>query len=59
MHCLILGLQNEGIVPSTAGAAPGIVTGVVQINFQVTPGGAYQLSVSGTNSDFFGIFVKP
>jgi uncharacterized protein (TIGR03437 family) len=41
------------------GAAPGTVNGVVQINFQVTPGGAYYLSVDGVSSDMFKVSVKP
>lgn len=46
------------------GAAPGLVTGVVQINFQVTSPafdstGVYYLSVGLKTSDTFSIFVTP
>jgi hypothetical protein len=46
------------------GAAPGLVTGVVQINFQATSpafdsAGFYYLSVGLKTSDTFSIFVTP
>ena len=45
---------------SYSGAAPGLVNGVVQINFQVAAGvGSYYLSVDRINSDAFSIFVAP
>jgi uncharacterized protein (TIGR03437 family) len=41
-----------------AGAAPGMVNGVVQINFQVTSAmGGYYLSVDGINSDIFAVYT--
>jgi uncharacterized protein (TIGR03437 family) len=50
---------NQDIVPSYAGAAPGLVTGTVQINFQVPGAGHYfYLAVSGKTSDSFTIAVS-
>ena len=52
--------HNQDIIPFYAGAAPGFVTGVVQINFQVPPSGAlFSLGVSGKASDTFSIAVSP
>jgi uncharacterized protein (TIGR03437 family) len=41
-----------------AGAAPGMVNGVIQINFQIgaTASGEYSLSANGKASDPFTIF---
>jgi uncharacterized protein (TIGR03437 family) len=42
------------------GAAPGMVNGVVQIDFQVTsPMYGYYLSVDGINSGIFGVSTTP
>ena len=50
---------NQDIAPSYAGAAPGMVTGVVQINFQVPASGTFfSLDVSGKASDAFSISVS-
>lgn len=46
------------VVVSYIGAAPGLVNGVVQVNFQVTGGAdTYYFSVNGINSYLFGISV--
>ncbi len=60
--------QSDGIpaggspvTVSYTGAAPGMVNGVVQINFQVstsTPFG-YYLSLDGINSGAFGVYTTP
>ena len=47
-----------------AGAAPGLVAGVVQVNFRVTVGGPLTLTTGGGSfsqlaSDTFSIYVKP
>jgi len=51
-------LRNQDIVPSYAGAAPGFVTGVVQINFQPGTGTLFSLEVNGKASDAFSIAVS-
>jgi uncharacterized protein (TIGR03437 family) len=51
--------QNQDIIPSYAGAAPEMVTGIVQINFRVNATGNYYLTVNGKNSDPFSIFITP
>jgi uncharacterized protein (TIGR03437 family) len=51
--------HNQDIEPSYAGAAPGFVTGVVQINFQVPgPGTFFFLEVNAKASDAFSISVS-
>jgi hypothetical protein len=43
-----------------AGAAPGTVTGVVQINFQVNGSSNYYgLTANGKTSDLFFLYVSP
>jgi uncharacterized protein (TIGR03437 family) len=50
---------NQDIVPSYAGTAPGMVTGVVQINFQVPATGTFfYLDVNGKTSDVFSIALS-
>jgi uncharacterized protein (TIGR03437 family) len=49
--------QGKDIIPSYAGAAPGMVNGIMQINFQVAGQGHYY-SLTGTG-DLFSIFVTP
>jgi uncharacterized protein (TIGR03437 family) len=58
--CLIHDLAtNQDIVPSYAGTAPGMVTGVVQINFQVpVTSTLFYLDVTGKTSDAFSIAVS-
>jgi uncharacterized protein (TIGR03437 family) len=51
--------NGKDVVISYAGPAPGIVTGVTQINFQVGTKSFFYLSVGGTNSDDFSIYVMP
>ena len=41
------------------GAAPDLVNGVVQVNFQVCAGCSYSLSVDGINSATFGVHTSP
>jgi uncharacterized protein (TIGR03437 family) len=57
------GSRNQDILPSYAGGAPGLVTGIVQINFQVPAAinmfDSYYLTVNGKNSDMFSIFATP
>jgi uncharacterized protein (TIGR03437 family) len=53
-------VTNQDIRPSYAGAAPGMVTGVVQINFQVSrTGTSLSLYANGKTSDSFSIAVSP
>jgi len=50
---------NQDIIPAYAGNAPGMVTGVVQINFQApATGTSFYLAVSGKASDVFSIAVS-
>jgi uncharacterized protein (TIGR03437 family) len=50
---------NQDIVPSYAGTAPGMVNGVVQINFQAPAAGSFfYLDVNGKTSDTFSIAVS-
>ena len=51
----------EGSVPVLyAGAAPGTVTGVVQINFQVTGNTSYYVLIAnGESSYVFSVYVSP
>jgi uncharacterized protein (TIGR03437 family) len=49
--------QNKDIIPSYAGAAPDMVNGIMQINFQVAGQGHYY-SLTGAG-DLFSIFVAP
>ena len=62
-YCAIVntipGLSPSGIDVSYVGAAPGLVNGVVQINFQVCAGCFYELSVDGVDSNLFGVYTAP
>jgi uncharacterized protein (TIGR03437 family) len=50
----------QAIVPAYAGSAPGMVTGVVQINFPVTSSGYYySLIVNGVPGPGFSLYVTP
>jgi hypothetical protein len=50
-------LENPYVIaPAYAGAAPGTVNGVVQINFQPKAGHAYYLN--GNVEDVFSVFVS-
>jgi uncharacterized protein (TIGR03437 family) len=50
---------NQDVIPAYAGTAPGMVTGVVQINFQVPATGTFfTLDVNGGTSDAFSIAVS-
>ena len=61
--CIIHNItQNKDIIPSYQGAAPGMVNGIVQVNFQVANPGDYYWLVTGNNqitSDAFSLFVSP
>jgi uncharacterized protein (TIGR03437 family) len=55
---------NQNVVPAYAGAAPGMVAGVVQINFQVKGSYygqyAYGLAATGLSAaTYFSIYVAP
>jgi hypothetical protein len=50
---------TQSIAPSYGGAAPGSVTGIVHIDFQVTATGSYAISANGKTSDRFSVFVTP
>jgi uncharacterized protein (TIGR03437 family) len=64
--CLIFGGQGNGavIVPAYAGAAPGMPSGIVQINFRVMttatapPTSAYYVSIDNKFSNVFTIYVS-
>jgi uncharacterized protein (TIGR03437 family) len=62
-NCEIHDVYNgHDLLVAYAGSAPGMVTGVVQINFQLgngIGGTSYYLSVDGKNSDPFTIFLTP
>jgi uncharacterized protein (TIGR03437 family) len=53
--------QSDGtpVNVSYTGAAPGTVTGVMQINFQVSAGQGYYLSVDGIDSNSFTVYTTP
>jgi len=57
---IVTNLPNVNAPTPYCGAAPGLVNGVYQINFQV-PAGAlgFALTVGGVTSDGFGISVQP
>lgn len=56
-------LQNTDFLPTYAGAAPGMVNGIAQINFMVsagsTPSVGYTLAVNAKQSNVFSVYVKP
>jgi uncharacterized protein (TIGR03437 family) len=60
-HCCFVQefYQNQLVVPAYAGAAPGLVAGVVQVNFQVTTVGEiyYLTAGSSSRSNHFSIAV--
>jgi uncharacterized protein (TIGR03437 family) len=62
-QCEIRMFNNQTAPVFYAGAAPGLVNGIVQIDFQVAPAfagsGSYQLTVNGKNSFSFLVFVAP
>jgi uncharacterized protein (TIGR03437 family) len=53
--------QGKPIAPAYAGAAPGMPSGIVQVNFQVAAGSApavgYYLTANGKNGNVFAIYV--
>jgi uncharacterized protein (TIGR03437 family) len=49
--------NNQQIVPSYAGAAPGLVNGTTQINFQANNGVDFCLVVGGKMSSLFSVFM--
>ena len=51
--------NNQDITPLYAGAAPGMVNGIVQVNFPATGSGHYSLNSYGKSSELFTIFVAP
>jgi uncharacterized protein (TIGR03437 family) len=58
----VISSQTTNISPTYAGAAPGMVNGIVQINFMVSAGFApvvqYSLSVDGKTSNPFSVYVS-
>jgi len=68
-YCEILQQNGSAANVSYIGSAPGMVNGVVQINFQVAcvdcipnvqpPAQAYSLSVNGLDSGVFSIYPAP
>jgi uncharacterized protein (TIGR03437 family) len=55
--CEIHEYANQYITPAYAGAAPGLVNGIVQINFQVSSAQAYSIAINGRESSVFSIAV--
>jgi hypothetical protein len=56
--CFLSGLfQNQNTIVSYTGAAPGMVNGVVQINFQ--PALFENYYINGNINDSFSVFVAP
>ena len=58
----VISSQTTNLSPTYAGAAPGMVNGIVQINFMVNAGFApvvqYSLSVEGKTSNPFSVYVS-
>jgi uncharacterized protein (TIGR03437 family) len=58
----VISSQTTNFAPTYAGAAPGMVNGIVQINFMVSAGFApivqYSLSVDGKTSNPFSVYVS-
>jgi hypothetical protein len=54
-------LAGHDVFPAYSGAAPWMVNGVIQVNFQVNTAasGEYSLSANGKTSDPFTVFVGP
>ncbi|MGD0363969.1 MAG: SBBP repeat-containing protein [Bryobacteraceae bacterium] len=54
-------LQSDGTQANVtySGAAPGMVNGVVQVNFQATASQSYYLDVNGIDSAPFGLYTTP
>lgn len=50
--------NNTDLTPVYAGAAPGMASGLVQINFQVTNSADYYLSVNNKSSGIFSVWVS-
>jgi uncharacterized protein (TIGR03437 family) len=50
--------NNTDLVPIYAGAAPGMASGLVQINFQVTNSANYYLHVNNKYSGVFSVWVS-
>jgi len=59
LYCPVFQSDGTPVSVSYTGAAPDMVNGVVQINFQVTGSPVYYLGVNGINSDNFGVFTTP
>jgi len=55
----LIGHDESAGTPSYAGAAPGMVNGVVQINFRVAPGSVGYTLIVGSMSDAFNIYATP
>jgi uncharacterized protein (TIGR03437 family) len=60
-NCEILNIAagSGSVNISYIGAAPDLVNGVVQVNFQICAGCSYSLSVDGINSTIFGVHTSP
>ena len=59
LTCLVFQSDGIPVIASYSGAAPGLVNGVVQINFPVTASQSYFLVVGGVRSSAFGIYTAP
>ncbi len=57
--CAIYNESHQGAVVTYSGAAPGLITGIVQINFQVNGTGPFTLTNSGKVSSPFNIYTAP
>ncbi len=56
--CVVRTFANQDIIPAYARAAPGLVNGIVRINFQVTnTGGFYSVAINGRRSNLFAVSV--
>ena len=58
LYCRVYQSDGSPVNVYYSGAAPGAVTGVLQIDFQVTSSQSYYFSVGDVYSDSFSVFVQ-
>ncbi len=59
IYCSVFQSDGTPVTVSYSGSAPDLVTGAIQINFQVGPSPNYYIAVDGAASDGFFLYTSP